>query len=65
MKMQTRYHVVRLNYGIRNSDGNFHQTHRFSTHRLLAKAIKSLCKMEQSYNCVAIVNQYGKKMKYE
>jgi hypothetical protein len=63
--MKNRYHVVRLNYGVRNSDGNFHQTHRFSTHRLLAQAVKSLEKMEKSYNCVAIVNQEGKKMKYE
>jgi hypothetical protein len=62
---RTEYHVVRLDYGIRNSDGNYHQTHHFSNHRTLDAAVNSVMKTEKSYNCVAIVDQSGKKIKFE
>jgi hypothetical protein len=61
----TKYHVVRLDYGIRNSEGNFHQTHHFSTHRTLSAAVKSFLKMQHSYNCVDIVDHTGKKVDFE
>ena len=61
----TKYHVVRLDYGIKNSEGNFRQTHHFSTQRTLSAAVKSFLKMQHSYNCVDIVDQTGHKIKFD
>lgn len=60
----TKYHVVRLDYGIRNSEGNFHQTHHFSTHRTLSAAVKALVKRQNEFNCVDIVDNKGKKVDF-
>lgn len=62
---RAEYHVVRLDYGIRNSEGHHHQTHHFSTHRTLDAAVQSFLNMQKSYNCVDIVDQYGKEMEFE
>ena len=57
--MSSKYHVVRLDYGVRNHDGNYHQTHRFTSHRTLEKAIESATKLQSTYNCVDIVDDKG------
>jgi len=61
----TKYHVVRLDYGIVNSDGHFHQTHHFSTHRSLSAAVKALGQRQREFNCVDIVDQSGAKVRFE
>jgi hypothetical protein len=61
----TKYHVVRLDYGIRNSDGHFHQTHHFSVHRSLSAAVHALIRRQREFNCVDIVDQSGAKVPFE
>lgn len=61
----TKYHVVRLDYGMVNDDGHYHQTHHFSTHRTMAEAIKSFMKLQKTYNCVDIVDNSGAKVEFE
>lgn len=60
-----KFHVVRLDYGIVNSDGAYHQTHHFSTHRTLDAAVKSFLKMQKSYNCVDIVDDSGMRVQFD
>lgn len=53
------YHVVRLDLGIKNGDGAYHQTHHFSQHLTLTAAVKKLLAAMKSYNCVGIVDDAG------
>jgi len=53
------YHVVRLDHGIKNGDGAYHQTHHFSQHLTLTAAVKKLLAAQKSYNCVDIVDDSG------
>ncbi|MDE2101969.1 MAG: hypothetical protein KGL39_32280 [Patescibacteria group bacterium] len=59
-----KYHVVRLDYGIIDSAGNYHVTHRFSTHRKHMAALRAACKMQKKYNCVDIIDSNGKKVEW-
>ena len=61
----TKFHVVRVEYGVVNSSGAYHQTHRFSTHRTLLAAIKSFLKMQKTFNCVDIVDDNGKAVPFD
>lgn len=60
-----KYHVVRLDYAIIDSKGNFHQTHHFSSHRLLSAAQKAAREQLKKINCVDIVDDAGKKVEWE
>ena len=61
----SKYYVVRLDYGIVNSDGCFHQTHHFSMHRKISAALKSFEKHQKKYNCVDIVDFDGKCVSFQ
>ena len=63
--MKHTFHVVRLNYSIVNSAGHYHQTHHFSTHRLLSAARKAVLRMQRKFNCVDIVDSSGKTVPVE
>lgn len=59
-----KYNVVRLDYGVRDYYGCYHQTHKLSAHRTLTAAIKSFLKYQKIFNCVDIVDDSGKKVNF-
>ena len=57
--------AVRLEYGIKNSESNFHQTHTCGhAHRSLKAAIACRNKMSKTLNCTDIVDETGKKINF-
>lgn len=54
------YTVVRLEYGISDATGAFHQSHVFSSHRSIAAAFRAADRISREYNCVAVVDENGK-----
>lgn len=56
------YHVVRVNFGICDGSGAFHQTHYFSSHHKIERARKAQEKASRSFNCVIVVDDSGNRV---